>query len=222
MSFVTLDIARSVSFVPWRCEKSIPADLILLSNFSQSAFCQHRRGTSGKKKLCPERLDALDALDVSDATCLTRTQIATAPYVRTQITTAPYTRTQIAMASAYQTEHGRAVSFWTQLYQGIFLLDVAVSGYFPSERSRVRAFSYWTRPDHACHGTTFTLAVKVQNIAANTRVAFANTQQVPDIVTQSSSILYIYGMYIYICYYTLCVSSKSTQRHTHRRDHHMQ
>jgi len=78
------------------------------------------------------------------------------------------------------------------------------------------------RPDDACDGNTFTLAVKAQNIVANTWVAFANTQPVPGIVTQSSSILYIYGMYIYICYYTLRVSSKSTQYHTHRHDHHMQ
>jgi len=155
-----------------------------------------------KKKLRPERPDALDALDVSDATCLSRTQIAT--------------------ASAYRTERGRVFSFWTQVCQGIFLLDAAVSEHFPSGRSRVRAFSYWTRPDDACYGTTFTLAVKARNIAANIRVAFANTQRVPGIVTQSSSILYIYGMYIYICYYTLRVISKSTQRHTHRRDHHMQ
>jgi len=152
--------------------------------------------------LRPERPDALDALDVSDATCLTRTQIAT--------------------ASAYRTERGRAFSFWTQPYQGIFLLDAAVSGHFPSGQSSVRAFSYWTRPDDACHGSTVTLAVKAWNVAVNTRVAFANTQRVLGIVTQSSSILYIYGMYIYICYYTVRVSSKSTQRHTHRRDHHMQ
>ena len=160
----------------------------------------------------PLRPDALDALDISDPTCLTRTQIATAPCIRTQIVT----------ASAYRMERGRAFSFWMQPCQGIFLLDAAVSGHFPSGCSRVRAFSYWTRPEDAYHGTTFTLAVKARNIVANTRVAFANTQQVPGRVTQSSSILYIYGMYIYICYYTLRVSSKSTQRHTHRRDHHMQ
>ena len=108
------------------------------------------------------------------------------------------------------------------LCQGIFLLDAAVSGYFPSGRSRVRVFSYWTRPDDTCHGSMVMLAVKAQNITANTRVAFANTQWVPGIVTQSSSILYIYSMYIYICYYTLRVSSKSTQHHTHRHDHYMQ
>jgi len=91
---------------------------------------------------------------------------------------------------------------------GHFLLDVAVSGHFPSGRSRVRAFptgrscvrafSFWTqpcqgkwRPDDACSGTVVTLAVKAQNIAANTLVAFANTQRVPGIVTQYSSIRYI-------------------------------
>jgi len=82
--------------------------------------------------------------------------------------------------------------------QGIFLLDAAVSGYFPSGRSCVRAFSFWTqlcqgkwRPDDTCHGTTVMLAVKAQNIAANTFVAFTNTQRVSGIVTLSSSILYI-------------------------------
>ena len=73
-----------------------------------------------------------------------------------------------------------------------------MSGHFPSGRSRVRAFSYWTQPcqgkwrlDDMCHGTAVTLAVKAQNIAANTLVTFANTQWVPGIVTQSSSIHYI-------------------------------
>ena len=79
--------------------------------------------------------------------------------------------------------------------QGIFLLDAAVSGHFPSGRSCVRAFSFWAeqcqgkwRPDDACHGTMVTLSVKARNIIANTLVAFANTQRVPGIVTQSSSI----------------------------------
>jgi len=82
--------------------------------------------------------------------------------------------------------------------QGIFVLDAAVSGHFPSGRSHVRAFSFWTQPcqgkwhlDDAGHGTVVTLAVKERNITANTRVAFTNTQRVPGIVTQSSSILYI-------------------------------
>jgi len=82
--------------------------------------------------------------------------------------------------------------------QCIFLLDAAMSGHFPSGRSRVRAFSFWTQPcqgkwhpDDACHGTVVMLAVKARNIAANTRVAFTNTQRIPGIVTQSSSILYI-------------------------------
>jgi len=81
---------------------------------------------------------------------------------------------------------------------GHFPSGRTVSGYFPSGHSRVRAFSFWTQPcqgkwhlDDACHGTVVTLAVKARNIAANTRVAFTNTQRVPGIVTQSSSILYI-------------------------------
>ena len=79
--------------------------------------------------------------------------------------------------------------------QGIFLLDAAMSGHFHSGRSRVREFSFWAQPcqgkwhpDDACHGITVTLSVKVRNIVANTLVAFENTQWVPGIVTQSSSI----------------------------------
>jgi len=82
--------------------------------------------------------------------------------------------------------------------QCIFLQDAAVSGHFPSGRSLVRAFSFWTQPckgkwhpDDAYHGTVVTLAVKAWNIAANTRVAITNTPRVSGIVTQSSSILYI-------------------------------
>ena len=179
-----------------------------------------------KNKLRPKRPDALDALDASDATCLTRTQFAMALCIRTQLATAVCVRTELPTASAYRTEHVRAFSFWTQPCQGIFLLDAAMSGYFPSGRSRVRAFSSWTQPcqgiflldaavsghfpsgrsrvrafsfwtlpcqgkwrlDDACYGTAFTLAVKARNIAANTLVSFANTQWVPGIVTQSSSI----------------------------------
>ena len=83
-------------------------------------------------------------------------------------------------------------------WQSIFLLNVAISGDFPSGRSRIRAYSFWTQlcqgkwhPDDVCPGTVVTLAVKVWNISSNTHVLFTNTQQVPGIVTQSSSILYI-------------------------------
>jgi len=152
-------------------------------------------GTSGKKKLCPECPDVLDAQNASDATCLTWTQFAMALCIRTQLATAPCVQTQFATASAYRMEGVRAFSFWTQSCQGNFLLDTAVSGHFPSGRSRIRAFSFWTLPcqgkwrlDNVCHGTAVTLAVKAWNIAANTLVAFANTQRVPGIVTQSSSI----------------------------------
>jgi len=75
---------------------------------------------------------------------------------------------------------------------GHFPSGRTVSGHFPSGSSLVRAFPYWTSQNDARHGTMVTLAVKVQNIAANTtEIAFANTQWVPGIVTQSSSILYI-------------------------------
>jgi len=46
------------------------------------------------------------------------------------------------MASAYRMKRVRAFSFWRQPCQGVFLLDAAVSGDFPSGRSRVRGFSY--------------------------------------------------------------------------------
>jgi len=48
---------------------------------------------SGKKKLCPERSDARDKLDVSDASCLTRTTLAMAPCVTAHHATALYVQT---------------------------------------------------------------------------------------------------------------------------------
>ena len=90
-----------------------------------------------------------------------------------------------------------------------------VAEHFPSERSRVRAFSFWTqpcqgksRPDDACHGITVTLAVTARNIV---------TQLVPNIVTQSDCICYISCTSIYATT-TLHVPSATTQRHTHRRN----
>ena len=102
-----------------------------------------------KKKLRPEHQDALDALDTSDATSLTRTQFAMPPCIRTQLAMAPCIRTQLATASAYRTERVRAFSFWTQPCQGIFLLDAAMSGHFPAGPSHVRAFSFRMLP---CQG----------------------------------------------------------------------
>ena len=120
-----------------------------------------------------------------------RTQFVRVLYIRIQASRSICVQIQLAMAPAYRTKHGRVFFFWMQPYQGIFLLDTAVSGYFPTGCSSTRAISDWTCPDDVCHGTTVTLAVKAQNITANTRVAFANTQWVPGIMTQSSSILYI-------------------------------
>jgi len=116
-----------------------PNRLLNLEVRSCSGIC-----TSGKKKLRPKRPDALDALDASDTTCLTQKQFAMAPYIGTQLTTAPCIQTQLATASAYRTERLRAFSFWTQPCWGIFLLDAAMSGHFPSGRCRVRANGIWT------------------------------------------------------------------------------
>ena len=68
----------------------------------------------------------------------------------------------------------RAFSFWTQPCQGIFLLDAAVSGQIASGRHMS-----WHHGHAVCQGT---------EIVANTLVTFANTQRLPGIVTQSSSI----------------------------------
>ena len=94
------------------------------------------------------------------------------------------------MSTSYSRHQEKKSASGRRLPQHL-LTGRSVAGHFPSGGSRVRAFSYWTRPDDACHGTMVTLAVKAQNIAANTRFAFANMQWVPGIVTQSSSILYI-------------------------------
>jgi len=63
--------------------------IILVSSYVL-LFLTHQ----GKKKLRPERSDARDALDVSDATCLTRTTLAMAPCVATHRATASGVRTQ--------------------------------------------------------------------------------------------------------------------------------
>ena len=90
--------------------------------------------TSGKKKLRPECPDALDALDVSDATCLTRTVRAMAPCTQTEFATAPYVRTQLARrlhsdatatVYAFRTRSVRAFAFWTHLSRQL-RLDAAV------------------------------------------------------------------------------------------------
>ena len=127
-----------------------------------------------------------------------------APCIQTLYARVPYVWMQLAMASAYRTERVRVFSYWMHPCQGIFLLDAAVSGHFPSRCSRVRAFYFWVqlcqgkwRPDDTCHGTTVILSVKARNIIANTLIAFTNTQRVPGIVTQSSSIHSIYCTSIY-------------------------
>ena len=133
-----------------------------------------------------ERPDAQDALDALDATCLTRTQFAMVPCIRTQL----------AMASAYWTQCVRAFSFWTQPCQCIFLLDAAVSGHFPSGRSRVRAngirmtrvMAPWLRW-LSRHGTSQQILMS----HSQTRSGFQHSDSV-----QFYSLCL---MYINICYY---------------------
>ena len=124
----------------------------------------------------PARPDALDALDTSDATCLTRMQFAMAPCIWTQLAT----------VSTYQTERVRAFSFWKQPCQGIFLLDAAVSGQMASGR-RVS----WHRGHAGCQGTEHRskYSCRIRKHAAGSR--------------HSNSVQFysLYLMYIYICYY---------------------
>ena len=75
----------------------------------------------------PERPDTLDALDVSDATSLTRTPLTMAPCVRTQLS--GRLRSD-ATATAY--------AFRRRSVRAFFLLDAECEGKCP--------------PDDACHG----------------------------------------------------------------------
>jgi len=189
-----------------------------------------------KKKLRPELPDALDALDTSNATCLTRTQFAMAPCIQTQLATALCVRTQLATAYAYRTERVRAFSFWTQPCQGIFLLDAAVSGHFPSGRSHVRAFSFWTQP---CQGI-FLLDAAVSGQMASGRYVSWHRGHAGCQGTQhhskyscrirkhaagsrhSDSVQFysFYLMYIYICYYHTLHGNKGKLANTTRRVEH--
>jgi len=91
-------------------------------------------------------------------------------------------------------------------WQGIFLLDAAVSGHFPSGRSCVRTFSFWTQPSGqmasgqrvswhhgyaGCQGTKH-------------RSKYAHGIHKPAVGSRHSDSVQFYSlylMYIYICYY---------------------
>ena len=101
--------------------------------------------------------------------------------------------------------------------QGIFLLDAAVSGFFPSGRSHVRAFSFWTQP---CQGIFLLDAAMSGQMASRRRVswhhAYTGCQGMehrskysrrihkhPVGSRHSDSVQFysLYLMYISICYY---------------------
>jgi len=131
------------------------------------------------------------------------------------------------MAFAYRTERGRAFSFWThsvrafsfwtQPCQGIFLLDTAVSGHFPSGHSRDRAFSFWTQP---CQGIFLRDTAVSGQMVSGRRMSwdrgYAGCQGMENHSKYSRRIhkhavgsrhsdsvqfYSLYLMYIYICYY---------------------
>ena len=101
--------------------------------------------------------------------------------------------------------------------QGIFLLDAAVSGHFPSGRSRVRAFSFWTQP---CQGIFLLGAAESGQMVSGRRVLWHHGHAVCQGTEHrskyschirkhaagsrhSDSVQFysFYLMYIYICYY---------------------
>jgi len=103
------------------------------------------------------------------------------------------------------------------LCQGILLLDAAMSGHFPSGRSRVRAFSFSTQP---CQGIFLLDAAVSGQMASGRRVSwhcgYAGCQGMKHRSKysrrihkhaagsrHSNSVQFysLYLMYIYICYY---------------------
>jgi len=106
--------------------------------------------------------------------------------------------------------------------QDIFLLDGAVSGHFPSGRSRVRGFSFWAqpcqgkwRPDDVCHGTMVALSVNARNYSCRIRKHAAGSRHSGSVQFYS-----FYLMYIYICYYHTSRGNKGKLANTTQRVEH--
>jgi len=142
-------------------------------------------------------------------------------------------RTQLATASPYRTEHVRAFSFWMQPCQGIFLLDAAVSGHFPSGHSCVRVFSFWTQ---LYQGIFLLDAAVSAQMASERRVSrhcgHAGCQGTEHRskyscrirkhavgFRHSGSVQFysLFLMYIYICYYHTSRGNKGKLANTTRR-----
>ena len=120
--------------------------------------------------------------------------------------------------------------------QGIFLLDAAMSGHFPSGRSRVRAFSFWMQP----YQSIFLLGAAVlEQMASRRRVSWHHGHAVCQGTEyrskysccirkhaagsrHSDSVQFysFYLMYIYICYYHTSRGNKGKLANTTRHIEH--
>jgi len=156
-----------------------------------------------------------------------------APCIQTPYVRVPCVRTQLATASAYRAQRVRAFSFWTQRCRGIFLLDAAVSGDFPSGHSRARTFCFRMQPrqciflldaavseqmasgrhvswhhSHAgCQGTEH-----CSKYSRHIRKHAAGSRHSVSVQFYS-----LYLMYIYICYYHTLRGNKGKLANTTRR-----
>jgi len=120
--------------------------------------------------------------------------------------------------------------------QGIFLLDAAVSEHFPSGRSRVRAFSFWTQP---CQSIFLLGAAMSGQMASGRRVSWHHGHAVclgtehrskyscrirkhaaGSRHSDSVQFYSFYLMYIYICYYHTSRGNKGKLANTARRVEH--
>jgi len=120
--------------------------------------------------------------------------------------------------------------------QGIFLLDAAVSGHFPSGRSHVRAFSFWMQP---CQSIFLLGAAMSGQMVSRRRVSRHHGHAVCQGTEHrskyscrirkhaggsrhSDSVQFysFYLMYIYICYYHTSCRNKGKLANTTQRDEH--
>jgi len=117
-------------------------------------------------------------------------------------------------------------------WQGIFLLDAAMSGHFPSGRSCVRAFSFWTQP---CQSIFLLGAAVTGQMASRRRMSWHHGHAVCQGTEHrskyscrirkqaagfrhSDSVQFysFYLMYIYICYYHTSHGNKGKLANTTR------
>jgi hypothetical protein len=137
----------SYSLHPYSLSSPPPASSLVLYNLPLSLSLCELRSNQEKIKLRLVRPGARDVLDVSDATCLTRTRLQW--HCASGYSLPGHLRSDaVATAYAYWTRSGSAFCFWTQPCQGIFLLDAAVSGEIASGQD-----VSWHHGHAGCHGT---------------------------------------------------------------------